>query len=520
MCGTFVEDYFPPGADKKKVISKDVYFCPSCHEKRGAAFSSPIVPPNADLNLMLNGSPDTPGRRRPTPKRLAMNDRVGESKEEEEHPYSVDNPPNQHMDMVLFETIESIDDNNTSIQPRSYKHLQTKTVAALRSMMTFCIYNFRDANFKSKSKKVSGQTKKQIVERLVAFFYKLHLQRHGGAAIGAPRPVANSNEFRDCEIARLFEITVDPTMRVTFELVHKGSNLKRGEIDASNTNPTEDIWRGLVMTKYNNFDEYKPAWRYPDDPTLRVFDPNSREIRQRGPDVLKSQHASLRTEFSVAHTKWSSSGQNNPETWPRFIHGRMHLLYMWKILRGDNAMLNMVLRLLPDNAGLSSDNVDKNALEESTSRGSSASHAGGGRQGKMDAGTAALVGAIDNFSKGPKQASLYNSRRDLNREIMRLEEAVEELDDDDDEPGDEAERKKRGRKRIRLVTQLRGEKQSLVYVERQVSVMETEETKTEETEQDSGLSTPFTNNSTRQQGSGSTGKGSEFSSDEDLPTRT
>jgi hypothetical protein len=144
----------------------------------------------------------------------------------------------------------------------------------------YCFYNYRETNFKCKSKKILGGSKKQLVEWLVSFFYQLHLQRHGGASVGAPRKVANSNEFRDCKIARLLEITVDPTMRVTFELVHKGSNLKFGELDASNTNPMEDIWRGLVMTKYNNFDGYLPPFQFPDDPMLQGFDPNSPQIQQ------------------------------------------------------------------------------------------------------------------------------------------------------------------------------------------------------------------------------------------------
>jgi hypothetical protein len=305
--------------------------------------------------------------------------------------------------------------------------------------------------------------------------------------------VANSNEFRECEIARLLEITVDPTMRVTFELIHKGSNLKRGELDASNTNPTEDIWRGLVMAKYNDFDGYKPANRFPDDPTLKGFDPNSAEIRQRGPDILKSQYATLRTEFSVVHTKWSASGQNNPERWPKFIGGRMYLLFMFKILQGDNAMLNMVLRLLPDNAALSSESLNTTALKHSATRVPSS-----GRKAPIgeavDAGTAALVGAIDNFSKGPRQASLlYGSRRDLNREIMRLEEALEDLDDDE-EPSDEREKKKRGRKRKRLANQLEGEKSSLSYVESQVKAMESISA---ESPQDSSVSTPNNQASTK-----------------------
>jgi hypothetical protein len=102
LCGMFEEDYFPPGADKEKEKGKDVHFCPPCHEKRNNSISSPFVPPNADLNLLLNGSPDTPGRKRATPKRLAMNDDDTESKEVEDSPYSVDHPPNQHMETAFF----------------------------------------------------------------------------------------------------------------------------------------------------------------------------------------------------------------------------------------------------------------------------------------------------------------------------------------------------------------------------------------------------------------------------------
>jgi hypothetical protein len=137
----FEEDYFPPGADKEKEKGKDVHFCPPCHEKRNNSISSPFVPPNADLNLLLNGSPDTPGRKRATPKRLAMNDDDTESKEVEDSPYSVDHPPNQHMDTAFLKTIESIDDNNSSIRPLSYEVLQAKTISSLRLIGSLCFYN-------------------------------------------------------------------------------------------------------------------------------------------------------------------------------------------------------------------------------------------------------------------------------------------------------------------------------------------------------------------------------------------
>jgi hypothetical protein len=74
---------------------------------------------------------------------------------------------------------------------------------------------------------------------------------------------------------------------------------------------------------------------------------------------------------------------------------------MFKILQGDEAMLNMVLRKLPDKAALSSESLkNTNALMLSASR-TKPSVPGSGRRGAtgdvVDAETAALVVAIDNF---------------------------------------------------------------------------------------------------------------------------
>jgi hypothetical protein len=118
-------------------------------------------------------------------------------------PYSVGKPPSENNDLAFLADIESIDDNNSSIRPLGYEELQAKTITSLRLIGNDCFYKYRDANFKCNTKKISGSCKKQLVERLVAFFYQLHLQRHGSVA--APRPVANSNKFHDCKIARLLE---------------------------------------------------------------------------------------------------------------------------------------------------------------------------------------------------------------------------------------------------------------------------------------------------------------------------
>jgi hypothetical protein len=112
----------------KEFLGKYVHFCPPCHEKRDGAIYSPLAPPpNANLNLMLHGSPNTPGRRCTTPKQLAMT----EPKTEDNSPYSVANPPTQSMDTAFFEMIESIDNNNSSIWPLSYEELQAKTITSL-----------------------------------------------------------------------------------------------------------------------------------------------------------------------------------------------------------------------------------------------------------------------------------------------------------------------------------------------------------------------------------------------------
>jgi hypothetical protein len=160
--------------------------------------ASPLLSPTHGINKVLHGSP----RRRSTPKRLLMiepSEEVKVDQSVDSAPYSVNNPLTLNINLAFLGQIESIDHNNTSIRPLVYAELQAKTIASLCLLGNNCFYNYSDSNFKCRSKKVSGASKRQIVEWLVAFFYQLYLQRHGGASVGAPRPVANSNEFRECE---------------------------------------------------------------------------------------------------------------------------------------------------------------------------------------------------------------------------------------------------------------------------------------------------------------------------------
>jgi hypothetical protein len=157
LCGTFVEDF----------LGKGVHFCPPCHEKEKdiSLLSSPLVPPNADLNMVLHGSPNARCRWRTMPTRLAMTKPTKPDKTDKtfgSSPYSVNNPPTENIDLAFFGIIESIDNNNSSIWPLSYDKLQVKTIMSLRLMGNYCFYNYRVANFKCKTKKILGASKNSL----------------------------------------------------------------------------------------------------------------------------------------------------------------------------------------------------------------------------------------------------------------------------------------------------------------------------------------------------------------------
>jgi hypothetical protein len=150
---------------------------------------------------------------------------------------------------------------------------------------------------------------------------------------------------------------VDPNLSSSISLLHMPAS--RPEIDGAPGGSINDsVWAKVVQKNYNDMENSKPPFRFPDDPELGPFNPNDASISARGADNMKSQWASLRSEFTVCYARWGFSGQNDPETFPNFCQGRAMLIYMFRIMGGDKEIMGQTLRFLPESSSLSSDDLD------------------------------------------------------------------------------------------------------------------------------------------------------------------
>jgi hypothetical protein len=154
---------------------------------------------------------------------------------------------------------------------------------------------------------------------------------------------------------------VDPNLSSSLSLLHMPAS--RPEIDgASGGSINDSVWTKVIQRHYNNVQNYKPPFCFPDDQDLRPFNPNDASISARGSDNMKSQWASLRLEFSVCYARWGFSGQNDPETFPNFCQGRPFLIYMFCVMGSSKELMGQTLRFLPELSLISSDDLDIDTL--------------------------------------------------------------------------------------------------------------------------------------------------------------
>ena len=84
---------------------------------------------------------------------------------------------------------------------------------------------------------------------------------------------------------------------------------------------------------------------------LEDFDPNNHPVYRSG-TVLKSKWAKLRSMLTIVYSRWSASGQNDPESFPRFISdGKGILGYLFCVFH-NLPSLSFVVRTLPTEASI------------------------------------------------------------------------------------------------------------------------------------------------------------------------
>ena len=142
------------------------------------------------------------------------------------------------------------------------------------------------------------------------------------AGISTTKPLPSSSQrkrgpaFNLDEQARLAHVMADPRMSFTLtKMCNKPES--RAEIDDQRENP----WDGIISDMFNDdsmdYVRPKPAggalMTYLDD-----FDPNYHPFVRSG-TVLKAKWAKLRSIFTVVYSRWSASGQNDPDDFPRFV---------------------------------------------------------------------------------------------------------------------------------------------------------------------------------------------------------
>ena len=150
-----------------------------------------------------------------------------------------------------------------------------------------------------------------------------------------------SPDFTKHEFARLCEVVASPEWTVALQRTVNPA-ATREELDAG----IEDAWCREIEDAFND-----PGFRpdgYRAVEGLEDIDPNLHPLERSG-SLLKSRFTRARSEFTIAYSHWSASGQNDPRNFRDFIRGDLKLLYMFFCFR-DSPALDFVLRTAPREA--------------------------------------------------------------------------------------------------------------------------------------------------------------------------
>jgi hypothetical protein len=165
----------------------------------------------------------------------------------------------------------------------------------------------------------------------------------GNSGIGSRdrEPNWSKNEY-----ARLCHVVCDPRNATALTALYNRPE-SRAELD----NGRHDPWSNEIPAMFND-----PQF-CPDVPEISggaiqeeidQFYPAFWKHKRTG-SLLKKKWTGLRSKFSVAYTKWSSSGQGDFDTFPNFTEDDTSLVYCFCVFHGKPALENAV-RLLPTGA--------------------------------------------------------------------------------------------------------------------------------------------------------------------------
>ena len=247
-----------------------------------------VIPASGELS----GSERTGVRRRP----LSVSDETVNLLD-----YGDDGPPEFH-DAAILRDVNSVlplPPGILIIPVHKVKQLSTNQVKELSKNLQF---NYVKKNGNAARKNISSSgSKVDCQKRIATWFYLRYRQDKSGDT--DLRPIS-----RKPEISRLVEIMVDPNLSSSISLLHMPAS--RPEIDGAPGGSINDsVWAKVVQKNYNDMENSKPPFRFPDDPELGPFNPNDASISARGADNMKSQWASLRSKFTVCYARWGFSAK-------------------------------------------------------------------------------------------------------------------------------------------------------------------------------------------------------------------
>jgi hypothetical protein len=148
------------------------------------------------------------------------------------------------------------------------------------------------------------------------------------------------------ETARLCHVVADPRNSTALRKLYEREE-NRSELDSGRHDP----WCNEFMDLFND-PMYEPE--VPEvscgavQELLDKFDPAISRNSRNGAR-LKERWQKIRSSFTVAYSKWSKSGQNDPETFHSYTQGDESMVYVFCMFK-DQPSLDYALRLLPEGA--------------------------------------------------------------------------------------------------------------------------------------------------------------------------
>jgi hypothetical protein len=146
--------------------------------------------------------------------------------------------------------------------------------------------------------------------------------------------------------ARLCRVICDPWNATALTALYNRPE-SRAELDQGR----HDSWSNEFPEMFND-SQFRPDVPEISDGAIQEeidqFDPGFDKHKRTGA-LLKKRWTSLRSKFSIAYTKWMSSGQGDFDTFPSFTAGDTSLVYCFCAFHGKLA-LEYAVRLLPTGA--------------------------------------------------------------------------------------------------------------------------------------------------------------------------